>query len=190
MPGEYADEKGKRCEKKAQVGTIPRRAGNKADDAARQAGTSAARRFAIVCPTFAQVVGVGVHHHGATDDIVVANEGDHAVRYVHAGLAISFGLDVAQVTNVPFAVLRTTVVFVHGIEVAFRRIAAIGKIPVSVHVKTMGSWLEAGYFAGDHDRVLDALLHEEQLHEDRARRIAHSTTLHGPCYVQHAQQHK
>lgn len=186
MP-EEADDKGKRGEQKAQVGPSPSRAGNEADDAARQAGTSAARRLAFVRAAFSQVIGVGVHHHSATEYVVVSNEGDHAVRDVHAGLAISLGLDVAQVTYVPLAVFRSTMVFVHGIEVAFGGIAAVGEISVGVHVKTMGSWLEAGYLARDHDRMFNALLYEEQLHEDRAWRVAHSTALHGPCDRQHTQ---
>lgn len=186
MPEEAAD-KGKRGEQKAQVGPSPSRAGNEADDAARQAGTGAARRLALVCAAFSQVVGVGVYHHSATEYVVVSNEGDHAVSDVHVGLAISIGLDVTQVTDVSLAVSWSTMIFVHGIEVAFGGIAAVGKISVGVHVKTVVSWLETGYLASDPDRVLNALLIEEQLHQDRARRVAHSTALHGPRDRQHTQ---
>lgn len=41
------------------------------------------------------------HHQSPADDVVVADERDHAVADVHPCLARHVGVDVAQVSDVP-----------------------------------------------------------------------------------------
>lgn len=190
MSGEEADDEGKRGEQEPQVRSRPCRSGNEADDAARQPGTSAASVLAVFGSAFAQVVGIGMNHHGATDDVMVAHEGYHAVRDVYAGLALGICLDVAQVADVPFAVLGGTMVLVHGIEVASGGIATVGEVSKGVNVKAVGPWLESRYVARDDNRVLDALLDEEKLHEYGPWSVAHSTTFYRPRNGQYAHHHE
>lgn len=80
-----------------------------ADDSARHPGAGVAGGRAVGEPAAAHVVGVGVHDHRASHDVVGADQRDERVlerELRHAGVV---GLDVAQVPGVSHLVLGTTV---------------------------------------------------------------------------------
>lgn len=83
----------------------------KSDDAAREPGTGVSCVETVHESSAAQVVGVGVHDHGAPEDAVGSDQRDQRVLERELRHARVVSLDVAQVAGVSVIVLGTTVLF-------------------------------------------------------------------------------
>ena len=100
-----------------------------ANDPAGRPRPGVARGQAQLVPTLAQVVLVGVHHHGPPDDAVLPRQGDHLVRDVDLG-GPALRRHVAQVPGVAGAlrVLGGSVAAAVRVEVRSGAGAAIGVV--------------------------------------------------------------
>ena len=79
------------------------------DDSARNPGTGVSGGQAVGEPSAAHVVGVSVHDHGATQDVVGADQRDERVRVRELCYTSVVRLDVAQVSGVSGLVVGTAV---------------------------------------------------------------------------------
>lgn len=73
------------------------------------------RREGVVVPALPQIVLALVDHHGATDDVVLALQVDHAVFDVNVGYSGGVGVDVAEVADVAHLVLGSSMVYLEEV---------------------------------------------------------------------------
>jgi hypothetical protein len=76
---------------------------------ASRAGTSVTGLLALLVATLAEVVSAGVDNNGAAENTLRADQLDELVADGALGIALTVGLEVAQVTNVALLVLGGTV---------------------------------------------------------------------------------
>lgn len=104
-----------------------------------------------------QVVGVGVHHQGASDDVVSALQRNLLVANAHLGDAVVAGLHVAQIAHVAHRAVGAPVLLVVGVEVGPGRNATVGVVAEFVDVKAVQALAKAADFAGYFNRWISVL---------------------------------
>ena len=142
------------------------------NDTASRTSASVASLLALLVLTLAEVVGAGVDDDGAAEDALGADQLDELVRDGALGVALSIGLEVAQVADVALAVGGGAVGLVVGVDCGGRMVldgcglgglllgsrltvrtgagAAVGVVTEGVDVHaTLGVGVVAGDVPGD-----------------------------------------
>jgi hypothetical protein len=129
---------------------------------ASRTGSSVAGLEGLLALALAEIVGAGVDDDGAADDALRADELDELVGHRALGVALSIGLDVAEVTDVAGLVRGSSVSLAEGVEVRTGRGAAVGVVAEGVDVEaTLGVGVVAGNVPADGGRGVLGLLLED-----------------------------
>jgi len=114
------------------------------DDAARQPGTGVSGGQAVGESSAAKVVGVGVHDHRASQDVVGSDQRDERILERECRHSHVVSVDVAQVAGVSGVVCGTTVLFSLWVEVRSGGHATVGQVSLFMNVESMCSFGQTG----------------------------------------------
>jgi len=119
------------------------------NDTTSDASTSVSGGLAEFVATLAKVVGVSMNHHGTSNDIMFAAQGQQFVLKLHFGNTAIISSDVSQISGMTLFVIGASVGLVVWVEMRSSGHASVSGITELMNVEAVIARGESGDFAAN-----------------------------------------